>query len=64
MLLKVFLIVARVNLGGLATMLTKRQLYISVWELYRSHVRYCEARTGLLLLLLQFYHIHSDLLAS
>lgn len=22
-------------------MLTKRQLYVSVWELYRFHVRYC-----------------------
>lgn len=41
MLLKVFLMVAKVNLGGLATMLTKRQLYVSVWELYRFHVRYC-----------------------
>lgn len=48
MLLKVFLMVAKVNLGGLATMLTKRQLYVSVWEFYRSHVRYCKVRTVLL----------------
>lgn len=64
MLLKVFLMVAKVNLGGLATMLTKRQLYVSVWELYRSHVRYCKVRTVLLPRYSYFYSSITSILTS
>lgn len=61
MLLKVFLMVAKVNLGGLATMLTKRQLYVSVWELYRFHVRYC---TYVLFYYSYFYSSITSILTS